>query len=478
MNAVAEKASPLASNPTSHPEKPLISKPPLTQGDIARHLFRLIVPPILALGVVFSYYIADIYFVSFLGTEPLASFAFSAPVSSILITIFVALGIGATSVISTQMGKAGGDLTKIRPLSRDTMWLTFFIAILMIIAGFTIFPKIFLLLGAKGDILQYTQTYMKIWYFSLFFTGSHIVAGNIIRATAGDARLTSLATLVSAILNIILDPILIFGFGPIPAMGIAGAAWGTLISSFFAFSAIMWLLIFYYQVTIVRFGNLKNLYKHWKWIIPIFLFAIIENSMPPVGESLLIWFAAKFNTELVAAFSIIGRLYLFFLTPFISIFIGIIPFIGQNWHAGEYGRVRIAIRICFKIAIIYWLCLSITMFFAGEYVATQFTNIPEIIHWVAFYYHWVQFATIGTGLMIVISGIFYGMGRVILPSLLQVLYWLLLFAPAAYFLTTYFQIYGLFIADIFSNLVALAVACYLLWRCLLSQEYPKLIQNE
>ena len=236
-NAVAGKASPLADSALDG-NAPETSQQPnthlrLTQGNITRHLIRLSVPPMIALFSIFSYNIADTYFVAKLGIEPLAAISFATPLSFVFITIFVALGIGVTSVVSIHLGKKGID--SVRLIARDAMLLASLMAVVLILVGLATLNIIFPALGAEGNILELCKTYMRIWYFCMFFTSLHICASNIIRSVTGNSIAPSLFMIASSFINIILDPIFIFGWGFVPAMGIAGSAWATLIASAFSF---------------------------------------------------------------------------------------------------------------------------------------------------------------------------------------------------------------------------------------------------
>ncbi|MCH9844453.1 MAG: hypothetical protein K0U39_03000, partial [Alphaproteobacteria bacterium] len=305
---------------------------PLTQGSVPRHVFRLCLPPMLGLGATFSYYIADAYFIAKLGIEPLASFAFLSPICFTFITIAVALGIGTTSILSYHVGKVGVQAS--RPMMRDSFILALSMALIFFVIGFFSLETLFRSMGATGDVLAYTVEYMQIWYVAMIFIFIHIVSNNIIRASTGLSGIQAFINVVAALMNVALNPILIFGWWIFPAYGMVGSAYATLIASIFTV-ACMVALILYHRLLMWQLPNIKiMLLTHWRPIMPVFLFALLENTTPPIIEAFLIVLITPFGTEAVAAVGIISRLFLFLLTPFISIFIGLTPFIGQNWGAG------------------------------------------------------------------------------------------------------------------------------------------------
>ena len=216
-------------------------------------------------------------------------------------------------------------------------------------------------------------------------------------------------------------------------------------------------MIFYVEKLVsLTLPALNILWRHWKLIIPIFLFALIENTMPSIGETGLVWFAARFGTEIVAVYGITGRLYILLLVPFIALFIGIVPFVGQNWGAGNLARIKQGVRLCIKWAVIYWAFITILMFIMGEYVARQFTDNETIIYWITLYYRTVQFTMIGSGMIAMLSGLFYGIDRPTLPSILQIVQWATLFILAPFWIWK-FDLFGLYISEMIAGLLVLLV---------------------
>ncbi len=445
---------------------------PLVTGAVGPHMLKLCLPPMVAMFAVFSYYLVDAYFVAKLGLQQLAAFSFASPICFLFITIGVGFGIGLTSMISNNVGKHG--IIKSKPLVRDGYILSLLMAVIFVLCGqFTIQP-LFTLMGASTEIIGYVEIYMRIWYMALFFIFLQICSSNIIRSTTGQSLLPAISSLLSAVINIILDPILIFGWGSIPAFGIAGSAYATLIASIFTFT-FTFAIVLHKKLIIWQMPKFMTMVrKHWRPIVPIFLFATVENVTPAISETIMVSLSSRFGDEAVVSLGIISRFYLILLTPYIGIFIGITPFIGQNWGAGKPERVKQAMIFGAKISISYAIITVTMMYFLSGFFATQFTDEPQIIAWVEFFYQYVYFTIIGFAIVNLVSAVFYGMKRAILPCMLQLLIMFLL-VSGALILMYLFDFTGILLADLASMPLAGLVAIFLLFRLnLFKQQKPKI----
>mgnify|MGYP003116663043 FL=1 len=174
-----------------------------------------------------AFNLADTWFVAKLGTVPLAAMGFSFPVVMVLITLSLGLGMGATTVVSHAMGAGDQELAK--RLTTHAIILCILVVVFVSVVGLLTIDPVFRMLGAGPEVMPAIRGYMQVWYCGVVFLVIPMVANNIIRAT-GDMVRPSLIMAVTSVLNIILDPIFIFGFLFIPAMGIKGAALATVLS--------------------------------------------------------------------------------------------------------------------------------------------------------------------------------------------------------------------------------------------------------
>ena len=212
----------------------------LTQGSIPKALFSLAGPMILGIIAIKSVAVIDTYFVAKLGILELTALSFSFPVAMTVTSIAIGLGAGASSVVSRAVG--ANNLDDAKRLTTDALILAMLLVSAIAIAGYIFVRPLFSLLGANGEVLNLIVRYMQIWFAALPFVVIPMVANAVLRAV-GDAFWPSLIMIMSAFINIGLTPLLIFGWGPIPAYHIEGAAYGTFIAQVFATMFVIWLVI-------------------------------------------------------------------------------------------------------------------------------------------------------------------------------------------------------------------------------------------
>ena len=211
----------------------MTAKATLTEGPVRPHLISLTVPMVWGILAMMAFNIIDTWFVAQLGEKELAAMSFTFPVVMSLISIGIGMMAGTASIIARVMGK--GDLSRVRRLTTDAALLGIIISILFSIAGLMTLDWVFLAMGAEPDILPLIREYMVTWYYGFIFFLVPMVGLGAVRAT-GDSKLQSQIMVAAAVVNVILDPLLIFGLWGFPELGIQGAALATVIargSSFF-----------------------------------------------------------------------------------------------------------------------------------------------------------------------------------------------------------------------------------------------------
>lgn len=353
----------------------------LTEGSISRHVLRMAPPMAVAFLATMIFNIVDTWFVSQLGDEPLAAMGFTFPVVMLIHAIAMGIGLGVSAAVSQAYGK--GDRRRIRQLASLGMILGFIIFVGVAILGLLKMDTLFTLLGAKSDTLALTKGYMSIWFWFLPLGVLPMVGNNAIRAT-GDTLRPSIVMIAGAIINCILDPLLIFGIGIFPEMGIAGAALATGIAR--SSTLLLSLAIMYrFDLLIGRWCGWRELITTWSMILKIAIPATATNLLMPLTNAVITRIIAGFGTVAVAATAAGQRVEMFaFLVP-MSMGSALVPLIGQNWGAKKLHRVRQSFIITNWYGFGYCaLCLLLAIPFA-PFVAQWFSDTPEIVALIADY---------------------------------------------------------------------------------------------
>ncbi|HWM28654.1 MAG TPA: MATE family efflux transporter, partial [Woeseiaceae bacterium] len=199
----------------------------LTHGPVGRHLVDMTLPVLFGIFTMMLQAFVDVYFIGQVGDRELAALSFTFPVLMLVSSVAIGLGAGTSSVVARALG--AGDHRRARRLATDSLLLSFGITGAICVVGILTIAPLFRLLGAPDDLLPLIAGYMRILYAGVPFIVVGMVGMSSMRAT-GDTRLPSLLMVITAVLNVVLDPVLIFGLGPIPAMELNGAAMAALLS--------------------------------------------------------------------------------------------------------------------------------------------------------------------------------------------------------------------------------------------------------
>ena len=215
----------------------------LTQGLVTKKLTSLTIPIIFGMFSMVTFNLVDTFFISRLGVKELAAMSFTFPVIMFIVSIALGLGVATSSVVSRAIGR--GDHHQVQRLTTDSLIISFLIVVIFAVLGLFSMNWTFRSLGANGETLPLVKQYMRIWYLGVAFVVIPMVGNNAIRA-CGDTFIPSLIMVISTIINIILDPLLIFGLWGFPRLGLEGAAIATVIAR--AAAVIFSLLILHFKV--------------------------------------------------------------------------------------------------------------------------------------------------------------------------------------------------------------------------------------
>ncbi|MFN8886324.1 MAG: MATE family efflux transporter, partial [Cyclobacteriaceae bacterium] len=196
-----------------------------TQGSINRAIFLLSIPMIVEMGMESIFAVVDIFFVSKLNDpNAVAAVGYTESVLSILYSLAMGLGMGATAIVARRIGE--NDKQGASAAAVQAIYLGLGVAFVISVIGFFFYKDILRMMGASEAVLTSSSSY-ALWMFTGNYTVTLLFLINAVFRGAGNAAIAMKALLIANILNMILDPIFIFGFGPIPAFGVEGAAIAT-----------------------------------------------------------------------------------------------------------------------------------------------------------------------------------------------------------------------------------------------------------
>ena len=298
---------------------------------------------------------------------------------------------------------------------------------------------------------------MIILYCGVPFVVVGMVGMASMRAT-GDTRLPGTLMVLAAVLNIILDPILIFGLGPVPAMGLNGAAMAALLARGAIFAGTIYLMR--YRLDLVSFnvpqpGELRS---SWRAILHVGIPAAATNAIVPFGAVVVTAIIARFGPEAVAGFGVATRIESMMLVIYYAMSSIIGPFVGQNFSAGKEGRILRALWLCTIFCIGSGLCIAALLALLSGYLPTLFSDNPDVIG-VTRLFLWVVPISYGAyGMVMVMNASFNGLGNPMPAAYISIARILIVYVPLAFIGVALFGMPGIFIAYALANIVTGALA--------------------
>lgn len=444
----------------------------LLTGNVKKHLLRLTLPSIAGAFAMMVFNLTDTLFVSRLGTEELAAMGFTFAVIMVVGALAIGFSTGAASITSRALG-AGNRALAGRTIS-DGLVLTILGTALISILGYFSITPVFSMLGAEGHVLELVQGYMQIWFIGAIFAIMPPVSDGCLRA-AGDMLSPVIVMIACAVLNVLLDPILIFGWGPIPAFGIKGAAIATVIAR--GLGSIASLVILHYKHRLIDWQrpHIRQLLQSWKNIIQLGIPAALTQALTPVAQGFYIRLAATVGgVQAVAAMATGTRIESIVFILALSYSMAIVPFVGHNYGANALDRVQETRRISTRLALLYAGITLLLLLPAAHWISSWFSTDQAVIKMSVTYLLFAALGHAGLHMSTWMSQLLNVIGTpkpVLLINLSRVF---LLIIPLSFLGSQLFGYTGLVAGLALANLLAGALAYYVTRKQLRKDTPPSL----
>lgn len=342
----------------------------MTETPIPKLITSLAVPTVISMLVNNVYNMADTFFVSRLGTSAAGAVGITSTLTMILLASGLTFGHGAGSIISRALG--GREEEKANSLAATAFFTALMLGVILSVLGLAFLSPLMRLLGSTETVLPYAKAYGFYILLAAPFHVSSFVLNNIMRYE-GKARLAMIGLTAGAVLNIVLDPVFIFGF----RMGIHGAGLSTALSQVISFG----ILLFMYVSGRTRCRISVKGYDI-REIGPILkngLPTLARQGMNCLSSLLLNRSAAVFGDTALAAISIVNQICNFIMSVMIGIGQGYQPVAGFNFGAGLFGRLRHGFYFTFLLGEAVLFTLSAIFFFGANNIVSTFRDDVEVI---------------------------------------------------------------------------------------------------
>ncbi len=374
----------------------------LTSTPVKKVMLRMIAPASFGMLMTFMFQLVDTYFIGKLGTLELASISFAYPVYLLIVSLFMGISAGISSSIGKALGES--NLLKAKLISGISILFFSFATLLIGIIGYKTIIPLFTLLGANADTLPHIAAYMQIIYLGMFALVGTLI-GNAALMAKGIMLKSTLIMAIGGVINLVLDYLLIFGAGPIPAMELEGAALATVISWI---STCILMTILLVKEKLIRIHFPKGTINTLKEVIYISLPAVAAQVLNPIAIAVITRLSSAYGDAAVAAYGIATRIESLGLTAILSLSVILTPIVAQNFGAKIQQRLDQIIVYSGKLTVYWGIALFLLLFFLAEPLAGIFTSDELIIKHITFYFRIVGISFPSFGLALITTSFFNG----------------------------------------------------------------------
>lgn len=408
-----------------------------TQVGIGKAIFLLAVPMILELIMESTFAVVDIYFVGTLGSSAVATVGLTETYLFLLYSIAMGLSMAVTAIIARRIGEKNREDAGVTAV--QSIVLAVLVSLPFATAGIFYSQDLLALMGADAWVLEHGYGYMQ-WMLGgnvvvlLLFTINAIFRG------AGDAAIAMRVLWIANGFNIILDPVLIYGLGPFPKLGIEGAAIATVIGRGIGVLVQLWVLFNGGKhITVLR----SQLRPHWQTVINI-----IRTSLGGIGQMIVAmtsWIfvmriIAEFGSQAVAGATIALRIMMFTLMPAWGMSNAVATLVGQNLGAQKPDRAERSVWVTGFWTMGFLVIVSILYFLFAERLVGIFTDDADVISVGATWLTIVSYSYFVYGWWMVSVQAFNGAGDTITPTKINLAFFWLFQIPLAYVMATVFEL--------------------------------------
>ncbi|MFN2457179.1 MAG: MATE family efflux transporter [Chitinophagaceae bacterium] len=434
-----------------------------TKGSIRTAVVMLAIPMILEMGMESVFAVVDLFFVSKLGKHAVSTVGLTESVLTILYSLAIGLSMAATATVARRVGEK--NLSGAASAAMQCIWLALGITIIISTAGLIWAKDILALMGAEPETVQMGANYIRIMLGGSIVVILLFLINGIFRG-AGDASIAMKSLGLANFCNIILCPVLINGFGPVPAMGLTGAAVATTIGRGIGVCYQLFYLVNGKSLVKLTMAKLKVEWKTITSLIHIAWPATLQFVIASCSWIFLAYIVAiTGHSEASAGYQTALRIIMFFILPAWGISNAAATLVGQNLGAKEYMRAENAVWKTAKYNTIFMAIVSLFFFLGADAVVSVFTNLNDVKAIAVNALRIISAGYVFYGIGMVMTNAFNGAGDTRTPTIINVCGFWLFQVPMAYLLAKTFALgpTGVFISIPVAE-TAITIAAFCLFK--------------
>ncbi|MEE8353827.1 MAG: MATE family efflux transporter [Dehalococcoidales bacterium] len=343
---------------------------------LSRLLLRLSLPSIASMLTISLYHLADTFWLGQLSYQALAAVTVTFPFFILVIAFGIGTGVGANALASRCFGE--GNIESTNRVAGQIFPLSAFLGALLVIVSLTAAGPVADLLGAPSDIRGQVADYIRFFGLGTPFMLFRLMSRNVFQAS-GDAVKPMVFTIVGALINVALDPFLIFGWGPFPAMGVGGAGLATSIGGGIGAALSFLYLVSGRSAYRLRLHHLKPDFAMIGQIYRVGLPSIIMELTETIVFTLFIRVVAGFGTTALAALGVAIRISDMAFMPIIGVSHGLLPIVGFCYGARLRKRLWAAVRLATLSLIALLAAATVILEVFAPQLIRIFNDDPELL---------------------------------------------------------------------------------------------------
>ncbi len=422
-------------------------------------------PMLIGIATMMGQALIDAWFIGQIGDRALAAYGFAYPIIMIVTSVAIGLGAGTSSVVARAVGK--DDHARAQRLTTDSLLLGFLVVSVIAAIGIATIDLLFAALGAPADLIPLIRGFMRILYVGMPFVVVGMIAMSAMRAT-GSSVLPGKLMVASAILNVILDPLLIFGVGPFPELGLNGAAYAGLIARFLLFVVAVYYLGKQLDMLSAVRPAMEELLSSWKAILHVGIPAAATNVIVPLGATAITAMLAQFGPTAVAGFGVASRVESMMLVLFYAMSSIIGPFVGQNLSAVKESRILSSLNLSALFCLASGAVIAIVLALLSSTIPAWFSGSEDVQRVTRLFLLIAPMSYGAYGIVMIMNAAFNGLGRPAPGVWVSAGRILFLYIPLAWLGGELYGVPGIFVAYSAAN-IGSAIVAYL-WARKVSRE--------
>ena len=429
---------------------------------VPRALWRVSAPMAIGILGVLSVGLADSFFLARAGADELAAIGFIYPVIVAITSLSIGLSAGTSAVVSQSLGATRGDESVSARLALHALIVAASAATLVALIFWLFSPLLFATMGAEGAVLDGIRAYTPWWALGFPFIVAGQALNSVFRA-GGEARIAATVMVSQALINVALDPLLIFGLGPVPAMGIEGAGIATAAARVLAFAGCLAFAIKTGRIDLSE-CSFQGFNRSVARIAKIGGPAAFSNAINPAGMAIVTAAVAMIGEAAVGGFGAATRVQNLLFVPMLALSAGIGPVVGQAWGAGDRARAEATVRLTFLLCLGYGAILSAALWLLAEPVARVMTDGLDAVPYATDYLRWVSLSFFGYGILVTANAAMNAREKPLHSLSLSLGRIGVVYVPVAWIGASVFGYGGILAGAVAANLAAVAGALILTRR--------------